>query len=188
MKLITAFLFIIAVSLTTASAEPLCQKGQTMPFLEKPRPSLAIFRSYITAIKNSFGAKIYRNRYYNEPDGRVVDVLGNGNLSCAYYVSSVLHHFKLVDDIYLSVADTAGAMKKNGWKNISEPVPGSVIVWDKMFFKSSAQYHMHIGFYLGRGRAMSNSSHYKYPAIHHWKRGARFRKIKEILWHEKLCR
>jgi uncharacterized membrane protein YecN with MAPEG domain len=172
MKLITIFLAIIVFSFSAQA--------------DKPAPSLAIFRSYMATIKNSFGAKIYRNRYYNETDGRIVDVLGNGNLSCAYYVSSVLRHFKLVDDIYLSVADTAEAMKKSGWKNISEPVPGSVIIWDKMFFKKSKTWHMHIGFYLGRGRAMSNSSHYKYPAIHNWRRVGGYRKIKEILWNGKL--
>jgi len=182
-------IFLIFIFVSDAIADEFRLPDEKMCFAEKPKASFALFRSYMAAIKNSAGTKIFKNLYYNEIDGRVIDVLQNGNLSCAYYVTSILYHFKLIDEMRLGVAETAEAMKRAGWKIIEKPVPGSVIVWEEKFFKSSGKSHMHIGFYLGKGKAMSNSSKGKSPLIHFWRYNLEprnYRKIKEILWHDKL--
>lgn len=156
----------------------------SVPASAEGKPELMLFRSYLATIRNSVGARIFRNIYYRYESGRVKEELENGNLSCAYFVSSTLHHFGLLEEFYLSVTETADAMKKNGWKIIEKPVSGSVIVWDKKYFRHSRKWHGHIGFYIGRGRAISTSSWRGYPVVHSVKSWRR--KIVEILWHEKL--
>ncbi len=145
----------------------------------------ALYKSYLAAIKNSIGSRIFRKLYmYDKNTDRVVEVLQNGNLSCAYFVSSVLHHFGLLDGIRLNVEETAAAMKEQGWQTIKKPVPGSVIVWNKIYFKKSKSWHGHIGFFVGPGRAISTSSRLGVPVIHNLRPNGR--KIVEILWHPRL--
>jgi hypothetical protein len=145
----------------------------------------ALYKSYVAAIKNSIGTRAFRQLYmYDKDADRVVEVLQNGNLSCAYFVSSTLHHFGLLDNFRVNVEETATAMKAQGWQTIKKPVPGSVIVWNKMYFKKSKKRHGHIGFFVGPHRAISTSSHLGYPVIHNLRPNGR--KIIEILWHPRL--
>ena len=149
---------------------------------------LAIFRSYIKMIKNSVGSKVYRSLYF-KTKGKSWDVLGNGNLSCAYFVSTVLRHFDLIKEWRTSVDELVVEMKKNGWKPIKKPKIGSVIVWGSRYFGESGQRHGHIGFYIGKGWAISTSSKKRCPVIHDWRKeatGKRKRKIIKIFWHPKL--
>lgn len=142
----------------------------------------ALYKSYIAAIKNSIGSRIFRKLYmYDKDADRVVEVLQNGNLSCAYFVSSILFHFGLISELNVNVQETAAAMKAAGWQTVKKPVPGSVIVWDKKYFKKSKAWHGHIGFFVRSGRAISTSSRTGYPVIHNLRPDGR--KIVEILWH-----
>lgn len=133
---------------------------------EEPLPRLALFRSYMAAVKNSAGSRFFRNLYYFEKNGRVPDVLQNGNLSCAYFVSMILRHFGLIGRWGVGVDEVVAEMKRNSWTATESPQPGAVIVWSKKCFKRSGQCHKHIGFFISKGRAISNSSGRKYPAIH----------------------
>lgn len=165
---LTLFLFLLPLY---AGAEPTSLK-------------LALFKSYIVTIKNSIGARAYRNFYYEFPNGRVMDVLQNGNLSCAYFVSSILFHFGLIGQLHIKVEDAVAAMKTAGWQIAESPAPGDVVVWGRMYFKKSNSWHMHIGFYIGRNRAISTSSQTGFPVIHHIR--YRGRKIAEYLRHPAL--
>lgn len=148
-------------------------------------PQFAFFKSYITTIRNSVGTRTFRQLYlYDKDADRVVEVLQNGNLACAYFVSSILHHFGLLGGFLVNVDETVVAMKLQGWQTVEKPVPGSVIVWDKKCFKKSGKCHKHIGFFIKPGRAVSNSSGRKYPAIHGLRPDGR--KIVEILFYPPL--
>ena len=154
---------------------------------EKKWPMI-LSASYLKLIKNSVGSRAYRNLYF-KVNGKKVDVLENGNLSCAYFVSSVLFHFKLIGSLRTTVQGTVDDMKKSGWKSIKKPVRGSVIVWGKRYFKSSGQWHAHIGFYVGNGWAVSTNSEKRRPVIHPWRReykSKKLRKVVKILWHPRL--
>lgn len=145
----------------------------------------ALYKSYIAAIKNSIGSRIFRKLYlYDKDADRVVEVLQNGNLSCAYFVSSVLQHFGLIDGFRVNVEETIAAMKAQGWQIIKKPVPGSVIVWNKAYFKQSKSWHGHIGFFIGPARAISTSSRLGVPVIHNLRLNGR--KIVKILRHPRL--
>lgn len=149
------------------------------------KPVIVLYKSYLATIKNSIGSRFWRNLYYQRQNGRTADMLQNGNLSCAYFVSSILLHFGLLREFQSEVGATVAAMKTGGWQIIEKPVPGSVIVWSRMYFQKSKTWHMHIGFFLGPGRAVSNSSRTGYPAIHNLRYQGR--KIVEILWHPRLA-
>lgn len=149
------------------------------------RPAMVLYNSYLAMIKNSMGGRLWRNFYYQKKNGRAADMLQNGNLSCAYFVSSILLHFGLIKEFQVEVGETVAAMKEAGWQPIEKPVPGSVIVWGNRYFKKSRTWHKHIGFFLGPGRAVSNSSERRYPIVHHLR--YKGRKVEGFFWHPRLA-
>ncbi len=152
--------------------------------------------SYLAVIKNSDGSKMFRN-FYVEINGRKKDILKNGEVSCAFFVSSVLVIFGLLKKIHLTISGALKDMRKSGWKEIGfhnskinpelkKPKIGSVILWEGK--KSDKEIHKHIGFYIGKGRATSNAFYFykkRSPFIHHFSYNGK-RKIEAIFWHKKL--
>jgi hypothetical protein len=149
----------------------------------------AVFETYIAMIKNSVGSKIFRNAFFII-NGKKMDVLRDGDLSCAVYVSSILRLVDLIPEAHATVKGTVKAMERAGWRPIKKPKIGSIIVWGPKTFKKINEAHSHIGFYIGNEKAISNSSKKRSPSIHHWTYGAKqgkpIRKIETIYWHEKL--
>ena len=143
----------------------------------KPRQ----FDTYMAVVKNSQGSNIWRN-LYADVDGKKTDVMEDGWLSCAFYVSSILHMFKFIKEIHSTVASTVKDMEKSGWKRISKPVTGSVIVWKE---GKNTNGHKHIGFYVDRGQAISNDSWKKSPCKSDWKFKGK-RDVEKILWNSKI--
>jgi hypothetical protein len=142
-----------------------------------------LFETYLAVVKNSVGSKMLRN-FFARVSGKRKDVMNNGELSCAFYVSSVLALFKYCKAPHGSVDSTVGDLRKSGWKVAKKPVVGSVLVWSKMDFgKNDA--HKHIGFYIGKDRAISNNYKLGYPTEHHWTFNSK-RKIEMILWGSKI--
>ncbi|MDE2021814.1 MAG: hypothetical protein KGI71_02745, partial [Patescibacteria group bacterium] len=57
---------------------------------KRVKPALKLFPSYSAAVQNSIGTNLFRSLYYRI-NGKTIDVLDNGDLSCAVFVSSVLY-------------------------------------------------------------------------------------------------
>lgn len=150
-----------------------------------------LYESYIAVIRNSVGTNLFRN-FYAKVGGEVKDILENGNLSCASFVSNVLWMFQLIKVSHGTVSSTVKDMLGSGWETVKEPQIGSVLVWESQ--KDSSDDVMsgnkHIGFYIGNNLAISNSSKERSPKIHHWTFGEKDRKperkIEIILHHPKL--
>jgi hypothetical protein len=123
--------------------------------------NLKFFDTYIKVIQNSVGTKMFRN-IYAEINGKYTDITDNGDLSCAFYVSSVLLIFKSIGSVHSTVFSTIFDMKKSGWKETKKPVVGDVVVWGEEKNKK----HKHIGFFLGDEKAISNSKYKGYPIEH----------------------
>ena len=155
---------------------------------DSKKPVFLFFKNYITVIKNSIGSNIFRNLSF-KIKGKNVDVLENGNLSCAFFVSSILYLFDLIEELHTTVSWTVRDMKGQGWKKIKKLIPGSILIWEEVIFKDGNN-HKHMGFYVGKGRAISNRYEFKTPRIHHWtfgtKNGKPKRKVEAIYWHKKL--
>ena len=143
--------------------------------------------SYLAAIKNSVGSKIFNN-LWAEVDGERKDILDDGRKSCGYLVSGILLWFGLIRERHATVLGTLKDMLASGWEEISEPKIGSVIIWEKEF--SNGEINEHIGFYMGDNMAISASTKNQMPIEHHWtygeENGEPKRKVIAIYWHPRL--
>lgn len=131
--------------------------------------------TYMALIKNSVGTRIFSNLYfYNTsenafegiPAHEVVDVLKDGQLSCPYFVSSILHLLGgAIDTPHATVEGTLRGMVARGWQEIEiegeKLYPGDVVVWALKEDDGAGHYkegHRHIGFILDGKTALSTST------------------------------
>ncbi len=144
--------------------------------------------SYIKTIKNSVGSNLFRN-LYAYVDGKKKDILGDGILSCAAYTSSILYLFKLIPDVHATVQGTVADLIKSGWIEIKKLKEGAILVWEAKEFRNDG-VHKHMGFYIGKNKAISNYFKKHRPILHHWtfgtKNGRPVRRVEQIFWNKKL--
>lgn len=132
-------------------------------------------------IENSAGTLMFRNLFVKNGRGKGRDILKDGRLSCAVFVSSVLLLFGKIDRVHGTIDGTAAAMQSSGWKEAAKTAlkAGDVIVWDKIR-DFDGKSHGHIGFYLGKKVAVSNSTENGFPIKHDYTYFGT-RKIKKVL-------
>lgn len=126
---------------------------------------------YINYARACINSDKFRN-YFIIKNNKKINLLQNGKLSCAKFVSEVLYKFKIISQVHLTVESTLKDMKNCGWKKkgIEDLKIGDVIVWEK-----NKKAHYHIGFYIENKIAISNSEKYRCPREHHLTyRGKRF--------------
>jgi hypothetical protein len=146
---------------------------------KKPAVVPLLLENYIHMAKTSVGSPLFRN-FYCTVDGAKKDILRDGDLSCAFFVSWILMPFRLLKETHATVAGTVKDLKENGWTQIDSPKPGAIIVWTPQAI--DGELHAHIGIALGEGLAISNDFKKRSPQIHPWDS----RPVHEILWHPKL--
>ncbi len=130
--------------------------------------SINVNSSYLAVIRDSVGSRMFRHLFIDNADGTSTDIIKNGRLGCAYYVSFILYHFKLIIEPHAVVASTVNDMKANGWSVVKGPEVGDVLVWEASKEHVEDELHEHIGFYVGEGRAISNSSTLGEIVEHDW--------------------
>lgn len=150
---------------------------------------LALFESYLALINGSIGSHLFRVLYVRTPRGPH-DVINNGDLACAYYVSSILTLCNLTQGgVHTTVTETILDLEHSGWRNIITPKPGAVVVWESKLCDDGA-YHRHIGFVTSPKKAISNRPNQRHPASHHLTFGLKtspsFRKIEALYFHDDL--
>lgn len=131
---------------------------------------------YLSYIRSSIGSDKYKNHFVLK-DGMLFDVLQDGKFSCAKFVTEVLKKFNMINSVHATVKSSCKDMKKLGWYEVEfkDIKRGDVIVWER-----NDKRNLHIGFYIGKYRAISNSSDKRVIWNHHYKyRGKR--NIVEIL-------
>lgn len=144
---------------------------------EKQKVAPLLNDTYLAVIKNSIGSKLFRN-LYAKVDGKKIDIAEKGNLSCAIFVSSILFLFKLIKDVHATVNGTVRDLRESDWVEIKKPKISCVLVWEETDF-GNGRLHKHIGFYIGKEKAISNNNKQGYPTKHDWK----FRKIEAMFWN-----
>jgi len=117
-------------------------------------------QNFLLSIRNSIGTQLFRN--YLDETGK--DVLKNGDLSCAYFASSIMLLHGLMDRAHFTVDGTLFAMEQFGWFKISQPKVGCVVVWGSVHEDGTS--HKHLGFYIGDSQAVSNRSSLGMPGEH----------------------
>jgi len=146
------------------------------------------YQKYLQVIKKSIGSKKYRH-FYVVKNGKKIDVLKSGRLSCAYYLSSILKEFNLIWKVHQTISVTLWDMRLHGWRRTKKLTPGSILYWEKR--KGPNGWHEHIGFYLGEDKAISHRGEVRVPILHHYtygltKDGKPKRKIIKILTHRMI--
>jgi hypothetical protein len=145
-----------------------------------------LFKNYLTFIKNSVGTKLFQNFYILENENEK-DVLAGGEISCAIFVSNILHMFpslNLIKSPHLTISSTIKDMQSCGWYEINNLKVGAIILWEGAVFENTG-LHKHIGFYIGDDRAISNSDKIKTPTEHDLNFD-KTRKIEKIFWNDNL--
>lgn len=118
-------------------------------------------QSYISMIKNSIWTSMFKNNFF-ELDWKKIDILKNWSDSCAYFVSSVLKIFALIENIHATVDGTVKDILKYWWKEYRwKEIPiWAILVWEVK------NEHKHIWFYVWNKKAISNSSSKKVVVQH----------------------
>ncbi len=157
-----------------------------------PKITPLLFENYLAVIHGAPGSRMFR-KFYALVDGKKKEISENGNLSCGWFVAFILKYFDLIRGPHMTVDGTLRDMEASGWKKIAKPKIGCIIVWSPMDDRRSKAYsygHRHIGFYVGKYRAVSNLSSEGAPGEHHWTFGRKDRKpvrrVESLLWNEKL--
>ncbi|MBI2065239.1 MAG: hypothetical protein HYT62_04260 [Candidatus Yanofskybacteria bacterium] len=151
------------------------------------KPILLKKKNYLAMIENAARGEnwMFRNLYF-EIDGKGVDVLENGGLSCAMFVSAILYLNKMIGDLHTTVIGAEDDMIKSGWYAIEDLRSGAVLVWEKRIGDKDGLPHNHNGFYIGDNIAISNDSKGTgFPHKHHYTYNDT-RKIEKIYWHKLL--
>ena len=128
-----------------------------------------IYKTYIQTIKNSLGSKLFQNLYIKNQDGDEIDILHAGTLSCAYFVSSILYMFNMINALHATVMNTEKEFESEKWStiDIQHIKPGDVIIWEEITYDDGS-VHKHIGFYIGNYQAISHSTFEQVPVQHHY--------------------
>lgn len=145
--------------------------------MKKSKIKLPLRKNYLAIIENSKGAKIFRDCFGK--NRKIKNLTEKGVLSCAFFVSSILYLCGLIPKAHLSVKEAVKDIERFGWFEIARPRKGSVLLWEEK------NGHYHLGFYLGRQKAISNNFQKKTIRIHHFTYHGK-RKIEKIFWHKKL--
>lgn len=139
---------------------------------------ICVRESLLARLHDSRGTKMFR-RLYARVDGCQVDLAENGNKSCALFASTVLVGFGLVRAVHVTVEGLLRDLGESGWESLRQPRRGCVVVWRDL---DPQHPSLHVGFYLGNGQAVSNSSITRSPRIHPY----RGRKVELLYWSAKL--
>jgi hypothetical protein len=119
------------------------------------------YKNYMATIQALPGSQIFRHVYAVNDDGQELDIMDDGDVSCAYVVSVVAHMFGWIDGSHATVKSTLRELQNSGWRETDSPKPGDIILWP-----ANSSGNEHIGFFLGDGRAISNISAQHVPGEH----------------------
>ncbi len=126
----------------------------------------ALRETYLAMIYGSVDSDQYRKLYVRRPNGELIDVIKNGDLACAYFVSSILTLCGFIKDgVHTTVDETLRDVEASSWIRTDTASIGSLVVWKKRKC-SDGTYHRHLGFFVGQGEVISNDAISGHPKCH----------------------
>lgn len=132
--------------------------------LKEEGQPLNLLQTYLSMILGSVGSNQYRQLFVGT-GSEIKDVIGNGDLGCAYFVSSILTLCGLTTEgVHTTVDETVRDLEASGWEPVHKPKVGSVVIWTKKMC-SDGNEHRHIGFYIGGDDTISNNATLGVPLI-----------------------
>ncbi len=111
-------------------------------------------------IENSVNTQMFNSIIIKDCNEGIIDLLNNGEYSCASFVSSVLLLNNIVSKTCATVLSLERSLKDN--PNIgsiydeSKIIPGDILVWEKTMYEDGSG-NRHIGFAISNKEAISTS-------------------------------
>jgi hypothetical protein len=130
--------------------------------------TLALEKQLIFFLESSIGKTFWQRWYIHyEKEESIRDVVGGGNLSCAFFVSSLLTLLSLLKkpQVHTFVSTLIESIEESGWEKTHTPLPLSIVYWGEKKGESG-KMHQHIGFILNEKTAVSMQSTTGTPQKH----------------------
>lgn len=148
--------------------------------------TFVLYRTYLKTIENSVGANMFRNSYAHSEDGEEIDLLRDGVRSCAFFASSLLKMFDLIQNQHATTKGLISDLEASGWIKTDSLKLGAILIWEPLP-DPNGEPREHAGFYIGDNMAISNSSKVHTPQRHHYTYGTENPAIiRAIYWKEGL--
>ena len=147
--------------------------------MSDPNIEILKYETYLKAIENSVGSRIFNSLIVKFRDSdQTSDILGDGEFSCAFFVSSILAMFGVLDKPRATVISLKDIISKDEkWSTVSETEaqPGDVVFYEAVEHESG-NVHEHVAFVTGSGQAVSTDYKQKQVVQHDLK----YRQINSI--------
>ncbi len=147
--------------------------------MEDGKVGILVKETLLYRVRHAVGTSMFR-RLYARVDGKTKDILKDGDKSCGVFATTMLISLGLCTFVHATVEGAIRDMESFGWKRIVIPQSGCVVVW--RVTDVPGKEHLHIGFYVGNGQAVSNSSREGNPCYHPLKA----HHIHSLYWHPML--
>lgn len=155
------------------------------------RVSPLILPTYLALVEASVGSQLFR-AFYASVNGKKTEVTRDGKISCAFFVSSVLKLFNLIQEVQITNNRLLRDMQRSGWVAIPRPRKGCIVIWKEKdadptrMKKDTGVYQpkvKHCGFFIGSGMCVSNGGDEGQAP---WKHPLTYRPIEAYFWHPAL--
>lgn len=131
-------------------------------FLEEEEYPLVLRESLLAVLEGSVGTSMFRT-LYRAKDETLDDVINDGDLACAFYVSTILSMFELIDrGVHTTVKVTLEDMEESDWQRTDKPQALAVVLWG-VKMGDDGRPHYHIGFCVDEETAIEHSAVTKSP-------------------------
>lgn len=150
-----------------------------------------VLPTYLAFIEASIGTELFQN-FWASVNGKKKELTGKGNLSCAFFVTTVLKVFNLVQEVQVTNNRALRDMEHSGWFEIPRPRTGCIVVWSEKdadaarMRREGGTYQSkvkHCGFYLSKDRCVNTGGEEKKtPRID----PLDYRPVEKFLWHPAL--
>ncbi len=126
-------------------------------------------KTYQTMVKNSEGTKMFNSLFVQTKEtGMVQDILQDGMYSCAFFVSTLLVMFRVIDEPCTTVNSLQKKIiqGKQKFYQISQPECGDIVFWEEITFEDGSK-NKHVGLALNAQEAVSTNFREKKVSKHH---------------------
>jgi hypothetical protein len=124
--------------------------------------------TYLKMLENAPGTRLFNSVIVRFKDsGKILDVLGDGENSCAAFVSSVMMLAGLLEKQSATVESVRKKLLEKKWNKVSaeQIFPGDVVFWEGIRFETG-DIHEHVGFALSATEAVSTDYKQKQVVTH----------------------
>lgn len=104
--------------------------------VKKPQMTPLYFETFVRAAENASGTGLFRSLIVRNEAGKEIDVLQDGEYSCAYFVSSLLSLAKLLPQPVATVDSLERRLVEAGWekRDADGMLAGDIIIWARETF------------------------------------------------------